>query len=77
MRYYETSFEDYINSCNEYNIHPEPEKKYATLTKSIYQLENIIMYGPNGVGKYTQMLRLLSRYSPSKLKYEKKNNSYQ
>lgn len=72
MKYYETSFEDYINSCNEYNIHPELEKKILSLPKSIYQLENIIIYGPTGIGKYTQVLKLLNNYSPSNLKYEKK-----
>ena len=35
-------------------------------------LRNLIFYGPKGVGKYTQMLVALSRYSPTALKYEKK-----
>lgn len=59
MKYYETSFEDYINSCNEYNIHPELEKKFLSLPKSIYQLENIIIYGPTGIGKYTQVSQII------------------
>jgi hypothetical protein len=33
---------------------------------------NLIVYGPSGVGKYTQVLRILKRYSPSQLKYDKK-----
>lgn len=32
----------------------------------------MIIYGPSGVGKYTQMLSILQNYSPSKLKYDKK-----
>ena len=30
------------------------------------------MYGPSGVGKYTQALRIISQYSPSNLKYDKR-----
>jgi len=30
------------------------------------------MYGPSGVGKYTQALMLIRKFSPSKLKYEKR-----
>jgi hypothetical protein len=35
-------------------------------------LKNLLFYGPNGTGKYTQMLKTIKRYSPSELKYEKK-----
>ena len=31
---------------------------------------NTIIYGPTGVGKYSQMLYFLKKYSPSSLKYE-------
>ena len=42
------------------------------MPSSIHSLKNLIYYGPSGVGKYTQMLKLLKKYSPSELKYEKK-----
>ena len=50
MKYYETKFEDYIQSINKYNLHPK-------ITKTLYDLpefSNIILYGPCGVGKYSQ-----------------------
>jgi hypothetical protein len=33
---------------------------------------NLIFYGPSGVGKYSQMLHSIKKYSPTELKYEKK-----
>ena len=35
-------------------------------------LPNTIFYGPPGIGKYTQSLMLIKKYSPSELKYEKR-----
>jgi hypothetical protein len=35
-------------------------------------MKNIVLYGPQGIGKYTQMLHFIQKYSPSDLKYEKK-----
>jgi hypothetical protein len=32
----------------------------------------VLLFGPSGVGKYTQMLKMMKRYSSSGLKYEKK-----
>ncbi len=36
------------------------------------KFQPLILYGPSGVGKYTQMLHLVKTYSPSQLKHEKK-----
>lgn len=36
------------------------------------QFQPLILYGPSGVGKYTQMLHIVKQYSPSQLKHEKK-----
>ena len=72
MKYYETTFEEYIQSSKEYNIHPEIEKQIDSLPEFIYDMNQMIIYGPTGVGKYTQMLRILEKYSPSNMKYEKK-----
>ena len=39
---------------------------------SLDQFQPLILYGPSGVGKYTQMLHIVKQYSPSQLKHEKK-----
>jgi hypothetical protein len=72
MKFYESHYEDYLESVNRYNIHPELKSVYDTLPKHISQLGNIIVYGPPGVGKYSQVLRILQKYSSSGLKYDKK-----
>jgi len=72
MKYYESHFEDYISSIEKYNLHPELLPILNTFPRNINELENVIIYGPSGVGKYSQMLYLLKQYSPSELKYDKK-----
>jgi hypothetical protein len=73
MKFYDTHFEDYIKSNKEQSLHPKLSKLYnETFPKTLKELKNIIFYGPKGVGKYTQMLAAIKRYSPSDLKYEKK-----
>jgi DNA polymerase III delta prime subunit len=70
MKFHETHFEEYINAKE--NLHPKLEKIFAKFPKKIQELKNLIFYGPNGVGKYTQMLKSIRKYSPTELKYEKK-----
>jgi len=72
MKFYETHFEEYINENQRQNLHPKLEKLYNKFPKDAPKLQNLIFYGPSGVGKYTQMLRSIKKYSPSELKYEKK-----
>ena len=72
MKYYETQYEEYIHSVKTYNIHPELEDRFRSFPQTIPQLGNMILYGPCGSGKYSQLLYLLERYSPSHLKYDKK-----
>lgn len=72
MKFYETHYEEYIQSVEKYNIHPELSAVFAKLPPSLSKLENLIIYGPSGVGKYSQVLALLKKYSPSSLKYDKK-----
>jgi hypothetical protein len=71
-KFYETHFEDYIIENQRENLHPRLEKLYEKFPKEIKNLKNLIFYGPSGIGKYTQMLKFIKRYSPSELKYEKK-----
>ena len=49
-------YTDYINS----------------LSNNLNEMPNIILYGPSAVGKYTEALKIIEKYSPSNLKYEKK-----
>jgi hypothetical protein len=72
MKYYETSYDEYLTSVGLYNLHPELLPVYNSLPKQVMNFENIIMYGAAGVGKYSQCLSLLKRYSNSELKYDKK-----
>lgn len=74
MKFHETTFVEYLEKTAEYNIHPELELLYERIPKNIDDGFNIILYGPCGVGKYTQALRIISTYSISKLSYEKRIN---
>ena len=69
MKFLSTKFEDYINECEKFNLH---EDLYKILKKNPYK--NLLFYGPSGVGKYTQSLNFIKRFSPSHLKYERKMN---
>jgi len=72
MKFYETHFEEYITENNRENLHPKLNKIYEKFPKTLDQLKNLIFFGPNGTGKYTQMLKSIKNYSPTELKYEKK-----
>ena len=72
MKFYETHFEEYVLENQSENLHPKLEKLYTRFPKKINKLKNLIFYGPSGIGKYTQMLKAIKKYSPSELKYEKK-----
>ena len=72
MKFLETHFEEYINSVEENNLHQKIENIYSRLPENIQNFPNLIFYGPAGIGKYSQMLYSIKKYSPSQLKYEKK-----
>jgi hypothetical protein len=72
MKFYETHFEEYINENNRTNLHPKLDKVYDKFPNQLQNLKNLIFFGPNGTGKYTQMLKSIKKFSPSELKYEKK-----
>jgi DNA polymerase III delta prime subunit len=72
MKFYETHYEEYLYACEKYNIHPELISLYENFPKDINDFGNLIIYGPPGVGKYTQVLKLIKKYSQSQLKYDKK-----
>jgi hypothetical protein len=72
MKFYESHYEEYIESKDHYNIHPELKIALENTPTKISQMGNMIFYGPSGVGKYTQVLSLLKKYSSTDLKYDKK-----
>ena len=72
MKYYETHFEEYIYENKRFDLHPKLNVILNKFPKTIDELKNVIFYGPSGVGKYTQMLKSIKKYSPTELKYEKK-----
>jgi len=72
MKFLETHFEEYTNAVEKQNLHQKLDKTYLRFPESIDKLGNLIFYGPGGVGKYSQMLYSIKKYSPTDLKYEKK-----
>ena len=61
MKFYETSFKDYIETKNNHNIHKKNEQ--------INNMENTIFYGPSGTGKYSYVLDIIKNFSNTNLKY--------
>jgi hypothetical protein len=59
-------FDEYLQGESE---HPDID---ALTFPSLSDFQNLILYGPCGSGKYTQMLRIVRRYSSHHLKYEKR-----
>jgi hypothetical protein len=57
-------FDDYLSLSDKHNLHPNLSIPSTD--------KHLILYGPSGVGKYTQMLRYVRNFSSNKLKYEKK-----
>ena len=72
MKFLDTHFDDYIQTANKVSLHPTLKNKFDSFPADINQLKNVIIYGPAGVGKYTQMLACIKKYSTSELKYEKR-----
>jgi len=74
MNFYETRYVNYLNKTKKASLHPKLKTIYDSLPNKIEDLPNMIFYGPSGVGKYSQVLYSIYKYSQSQLKYEKKMN---
>jgi hypothetical protein len=72
MKFLETHFPEYVKAVETYSLHPIIKKNFTKFPPDIQCLPSMIFYGPSGVGKYSHALYLISRYSPSRLKYEKR-----
>ena len=82
MKLFDNSFDSYLTKLENYNLHSKLEKTYQKFPSDLSEMNNLIFYGPSGVGKYSQFLYSIKKYSPSNLKYEKKitieyNNKYE
>ena len=62
-------FSNYLQKYDSFNLHSKMEKRINQLSNVI---NNIILYGSDGIGKYTQALNIIRKHSPTELKYEKK-----
>jgi DNA polymerase III delta prime subunit len=65
-------FVDYLDRYKELNIHEELNPIFEDFPKDLKDVNHMIFSGPSGVGKYTQVLALINKYSKSNLKYERK-----
>jgi hypothetical protein len=55
------------------NLHNYLEEENGILkSTSLEKLKHLIFYGNRGIGKYYQTLLFIKKFSPSKLKYNKK-----
>jgi hypothetical protein len=72
MKIYSSSYETYLKEEKRAPLHNKLTKIYDKFPNNLRDLPNLILFGPKGVGKYTQMLRSIIKYSPSNLKYDRK-----
>ena len=74
MKHFSTRFEDYIQESKKKNLHKELDQVTNYFTDNLKKQPNLIFYGPSGVGKYTQSLNFIKKFSPSNLRFERKLN---
>ena len=55
-------------------MHKNMEKIYSSMSNELDNQNNLIFYGPPGIGKYTQVLQYIKKYSPTELRFERKIN---
>ena len=73
MKYHESKFINYIESVKKKKLHVKIEKQqtYEPIV-TIENLNNTIIYGCPGIGKYSYTLNMIKNISPTNLKYERK-----
>ena len=72
MKYGNTSFIDHLKAIEKSNISKKNIGIKKEFPENIFDLGNKIIYGPPGIGKYSLMLKNISKYSPTCMKYERK-----
>lgn len=68
MKIEDSTYDDYLKLNSKQPLHNTIN---VNSTSDISQLNNLIIYGPSGIGKYTQALNIIQQYSPSQLKYDR------
>ena len=74
MKYYSSKFEEYITNCKKYNMHKNMDSVYNSMSDDLPKQNNLIFYGPSGIGKYSQVLHYIKKFSPTELRFERKIN---
>jgi DNA polymerase III delta prime subunit len=74
MKYFSSKFEEYITNCHKYNMHKNIKPLYSSMSCDLAQQNHLIFNGPSGIGKYTQVLNYIKKYSPTDLRFERKIN---
>ena len=72
MKFFESHYDEYVREVERLSLQPSVKKIISSFPSDITELPNIIFYGPSGVGKYSHALYTISKYSPSRMKYEKR-----
>ena len=65
------TFENYINNVNKFNLHSKKHEIYDVLPENFDEIPHLILYGKEGIGKYSQALYFIKNFSDSELKYER------
>jgi len=72
MKFFESHYDEYVREVERLSLQPNVKKIISSFPTDITEIPNIIFYGPSGVGKYSHALYMISKYSPSRMKYEKR-----
>lgn len=62
IKYNTTTFDEYLTAVKKDDLHPYLASTYAILTQTP-PYSNIILYGPSGIGKYSQALKYVVQCS--------------
>ncbi len=68
MKFYESHFDDYVKMREKNPLYNIENISYS----NIKELDNLIIHGAPGIGKYSYALSIINNFSQSQLKYEKK-----
>lgn len=74
MKFLESSYVDYIRNVETNNLHEKEDYILSKIPDDFNELTNLIIYGPCGIGKYSQVLNIIKKFSISDMKHEKRVN---